>query len=120
MMTPVTGKADLLTRPARGGEPDHAAAKQPTAARTQTDTDNQPTAQIDRATLDQAVAKVRELLKTTDTNLKIEVDDATERVIVRVVNEDSGEIIRQFPPKEVLELAKFFHGSKGFMLEEQA
>lgn len=120
MITSVTGKADLLTKPARGGEPDHAAAQTPTAARTQADTDHQATPQIDRRTLDQAVAKVSEILKTTDTNLKIEVDDATERVIVRVVNEDSGEIIRQFPPKEVLELAKFFHGSKGFLLEEQA
>jgi flagellar protein FlaG len=120
MITPVTGKADLLTTPARGGEPDHAAAKQPTAARTQSDTDNQPTAPIERATLEQAVAKVSEELKTHDTNLKFEIDDSTDRVIVKVIEKDSGEVIRQFPPKEVLNLAKYFNSSKGLLLKEQA
>lgn len=52
MITSVTGKADLLTTPARGGEPDHAAAKQPTAARTQSDTEKTPFTPIDRATLE--------------------------------------------------------------------
>ncbi len=120
MITPVTGKADLLTTPARGGEPDHAAAKQPTAARTQPDTDNQPPAPIERATLEQAVAKVSEELKSHDTNLKFEIDDSTDRVIVKVIEKDSGEVIRQFPPKEVLNLAKYFNSSKGLLLKEEA
>ncbi len=120
MITSVTGKADLLTTPARGGEPDHAAAKQPTAARTQSDTENKPTAPIDRATLEQAVAKVSEDIQAHDTNLKFEIDDSTDRVIVKVIEKDSGEVIRQFPPKEVLELAKFFNSSKGLLLKEQA
>ncbi len=120
MITPVTGKADLLTTPARGGEPDHAAAQQPAAARTQTDTENTPTGPIDRATLERAVAKVSEDIKTHDTNLKFEIDDSTDRVVVKVIEKDSGEVIRQFPPKAVLELAKFFNSSKGFLLEEQA
>jgi flagellar protein FlaG len=120
MITSVTGKADLLTTPARGGEPDHAADKQPTAARTQSDTDNSPTAPIDRATLEQAVAKVSEDIKAHDTNLKFEIDDATDRVVVKVIAKDSGEVIRQFPPKEVLNLAKYFNSSKGLLLKEQA
>ena len=119
MITPVSNKADLLTSPARGGEPDHAAAKTPTAARTQPDSDKTAPFNTDRASLDHAVAKVSEVLKTTD--LKLEVDDATDRVVVKVVKEDSGEVIRQFPPKEVLALAKYLSTSnKGALLEEQA
>lgn len=120
MITPVTGKADLLTTPARGGEPDHAAAKQPTAARTPADTEQTPAAPIDRATLERAVAKVSEEVKAHDTNLKFEIDDSTDRVIVKVIAQDSGKVIRQYPPKEVLELAKFFNSSKGVLLKEQA
>lgn len=120
MITSVPGKADLLTTPARGGEPDHAAAHQPTAARTQSDTENKPTAPIDRDSLEQAVAKVSEDLHAHDTNLKFEIDDSTDRVIVKVIEKDTGEVIRQFPPKEVLELAKFFNSSKGLLLKEQA
>ncbi|MCS6284678.1 MAG: flagellar protein FlaG [Nitrospira sp.] len=120
MITSVTSKADLLTTPARGSEPDHAAAKQPSAARTQSDTENTPTAPVDRTALEQAVAKVSEDIKAHDTNLKFEIDDSTDRVVVKVIEKDSGEVIRQFPPKEVLELAKFFNASKGFLLKEQA
>lgn len=120
MITPVTGKADLLTTPAHGGEPDHAAAKQPTVARMQSDTENKPTAPIDRTTLEQAVAKVSEDVQAHDTNLKFEIDDSTERVIVKVIATDSGKVIRELPPKEVVELAKFFDKSKGILLKEEA
>lgn len=120
MITSVTGKADLLTTPARGGEPDHAAAKKPTVARTQSDTENKPTAQIDRKTLEQAVAKVSEDVQAHDTNLKFEIDDSTDQVIVKVVKKDSGEVIRQIPSKEVVDLARFFKNSKGLLLKEQA
>jgi flagellar protein FlaG len=120
MITPVTHKADLLTTPRQGGEPDHAAVTGPTAAGTQPDSDKTPSGPIDRASFDQAVAKVSEILKSTDTRLKIEVDDATKRVVVKILKGDSEEIIRQFPPKEVLQLAKYLSGSKGVLLQEQA
>jgi len=120
MITSVTGKADLLTTPARGGEPDHAAAKQPTAARTQPDTEHKPTAPIERATLEQAVAKVSEDIQGHDTNLKFEIDDTTDRVIVKVIATDSGKVIRELPPKEVIDLEKFFDKSKGVLLKQTA
>lgn len=120
MITSVTGKADLLTVPTQGGEPDHAAAKQPTVARTQSDTEQKPTAPIERATLEQAVAKVSEDIQAHDTNLKFEVDDSTDRVIVKVIAKDSGKVIRELPPKEVIELEKFFDKSKGILLKQTA
>jgi flagellar protein FlaG len=120
MITSVTGKADLLTTPAHGGEPDHAAAKQPTVARTQSDTEKKPTDPIERAQLEQAVAKVSEDVQAHDTNLKFEIDDSTERVIVKVIAKDSGKVIRELPPKEVLELEKFYDKSRGVLLETKA
>lgn len=120
MITPVSKTADLLTTPHHGGEPEEAAAARPTAARTQTRSDKTPSKPIDRATLDQAVAKVSDVFKSTDTKLRMEVDDDTKRVVVKVLREDSGEVIRQFPPKEVLELAKYLSSSKGVLLKEKA
>jgi flagellar protein FlaG len=120
MITSVSNTADLLTTPRQGSEPDNAATERPTAARTQPGSTNATPDPIDQRTLDQAVAKVSEVLKKTDTNLKIEVDEDSKRVIVKILREDSGEVIRQFPPKEVLELAKYLDGSKGVLLEEQA
>lgn len=120
MITPVNKTADLLTTPRHGGEPEDAAAARPTAARTQPGSDKTPSESIDRATLDRAVAKVSDLFKSTDTKLRMEVDDDTKRVIVKVLREDSGEVVRQFPPKEILEMAKYLSSSKGVLLKEQA
>jgi flagellar protein FlaG len=66
------------------------------------------------------VAQVSEVLDSTDPRLKIEVDDETDRVVVKVIKEESGEVIRQFPPEELLELEKFLSGSKGLLLQERA
>ena len=120
MIHKVTPKADLLTSPIRGSEPAEAPAKKPSAAGKQTESDDTPSTPIDRATIDRAVATVSEVLKATDPRLKFEIDHATERVVVKIVKEDSGEVIRQFPPEELLELEKYLSGPKGVLLEERA
>ena len=120
MITSVSKTADLLTTPQRGGEPEGAAAMRPTAARMQTDTESTPSQPIDRATLDQAVAKVSEVLKSTDTQVRLEVDQDSDRVIVKVMKEGSGEVIRQIPAKEMVELSKYIANLKGVFLEERA
>lgn len=120
MITPVNKTADLLTTPHQGGEPEHAAVTNPTAARTQPGSDKTPSQPIDRAVLDQAVAKVSDLIKTTDAKLRLEVDDDTKRVVVKVFSEESGKVIRQIPAKEVLEMEKYFSSSKGMLLKQQA
>jgi flagellar protein FlaG len=52
--------------------------------------------------------------------LQFEVDPDLHRVIVKIMNGDSGEVIRQIPPQEVLDLAKNLQASKGLLLKQQA
>jgi len=111
MITPINNKADLLITPRTGGEPDEAAAKRPAAARTQLDSHHdvsQPTERtvFDRSTLNQAAAIVSEVLRSMDTHVELQIDQESDQVVVKVLK-DSGEVIRQFPPKELLELAKY-------------
>lgn len=78
-----------------------------------------------RAMLDRAVGTVEHMLKSADLQVKLLVDEETEQVVVRVVKE-SGEVIRQFPPEEILELARYLseeqtdRPDKGMLLEERA
>jgi flagellar protein FlaG len=106
MITSVHNKADLLITPRKGGEPDKAAATRLPAARTQPDSSRDATQSTDRAVLDRAVAAVGEALKSSGTHVKLQLDQDSDQVVVKVLKE-SGEVIRQFPPKEVLELAKY-------------
>ncbi len=86
------------------------------------DSDGQSTFQApaDRARVDRAAKKVNEVLSLADPRLKIEVDDETKRVVVKVIEQKSGEVIRQIPAKELLELEKYLSSPKGILLREQA
>ena len=132
MITSVQHQADLLIAPRKGGEPDKAAATRPAAARTQLDFPHDAgklderavieRAAVDRMQLDKAAAAVNDALKSAGTQVKLQLDQESEQVVVKVVKE-SGEVIRQFPPKEVLELAKYLAqegklpADKGVLLE---
>ena len=134
MITSVHNKADLLIAPRKGGEPDKAAATRPAAARKQLDSphdasESDERAVFDRATgsqspLDKAVVAVNEALKSAGTHVKLQVDQDSSQVVVKVLKE-SGEVIRQFPPEEVLKLAKYLSqegtltADKGLLIEER-
>ena len=77
-------------------------------------------ASADRAGINQAATKVNEVLNLADPRLKIEVDDETKRVVVKVIEQKSGEVIRQIPAEELLELEKYLSSPKGILLREQA
>ena len=130
MITPVSNTADLPTMPRRGGEPDNATARRPAAAWMQPDSqhvedshhaESEP---LDRAGLERAAVKVNEALLSAGTRVKLLVDQGSEQVVVKVMKE-SGEVLRQFPPEELLELAKYlskeqtFPAGKGMLVEER-
>jgi flagellar protein FlaG len=71
-----------------------------------------------RVALEQAVGKVREALQQSGSQLQIEVDPELHRVVVKILSRDSGEVIRQIPPQEVIDLAKNLAGSKGLLFGE--
>ncbi len=84
------------------------------------DSDGQSAFQNDRARVDRAATKVNEVMSLADLRLKIEVDDETKRVVVKVIEQKSGEVIRQIPAKELLELEQYLSSQKGILLSEQA
>ena len=52
-------------------------------------------------------------------HLEISVDSELERVVVRVVADDSREVVRQIPPDRVLEAAKLIDRLVGLLVDEQ-
>ncbi len=52
------------------------------------------------------VAKVNDYVQTVQRDLQFSVDDELERTVIRVVDSDSGELIRQIPEDIFLELAR--------------
>lgn len=120
MIQHVAPKSDHPAVSTRAHEPAEVVARQLRAASKFSDSEPAQSGPLDRAAIDRAAAKVGKVLESTEPRLKIEVDDETDRVIVKVVQQDSGKVIRQIPPEELLQLEKYLSSVKGLLLHEQA
>lgn len=80
-----------------------------------------PTAQgADPAVLKKATEQINEFIKSSSRNLQFSVDKGTGRIIVKVVDQESGEIIRQIPPEETLAIAKNLDNPQGIIIRSKA
>ncbi|RZQ55826.1 flagellar protein [Pseudidiomarina tainanensis] len=52
--------------------------------------------------------------------IHFEFDDSSGRTIVKVVSQESGEVIRQIPNEEVLRIAQHLHEMSGLLVREEA
>lgn len=66
--------------------------------------------------VEQAIAQIQDYLSDARRQLHFEVDPANGRTIVRVINPETGEVVRQIPGDEVLQLAAAIgtHGGQVF------
>lgn len=68
----------------------------------------------------EATRKVEELFQTVRRNLHFRDDPVSGRMIVSVIDADSGEIIRQIPPERMLIMAENLERIDGLLLGERA
>ncbi len=62
--------------------------------------------QVDPATLRQAAAKANEELRQRASELAFEFDDDSGRIVVKLIDTRTREVLRQIPSKEMLEIAR--------------
>ena len=77
-------------------------------------------AEPDRETLLQAVEDVRKAIEPVAQNLLFSIDDDTGRTIVKVVDAQTDEVIRQMPSEEVLAISKAIDKLKGVLIQQKA
>ncbi|MBI5672624.1 MAG: flagellar protein FlaG [Nitrospirae bacterium] len=119
MIHSVTPKADLRVERTRGEQPAGAVGQKPKVRQEEAEEQSTSQASAERSRVEQAATRVNEVLSLANPQLRISVDDETERVVVKVVEQESGEVIRQIPPEELLELEKYLSSPKGLLLQEQ-
>lgn len=67
-----------------------------------------------------AVDNVKELATGLNRNLQFSVDRDTGKTIVRIVDAENGEVVRQIPSEEFLALSKNLNELQGMLLHAQA
>ena len=55
---------------------------------------------------DNAVKEINQALETLATSLKFEVDDESGQTLVKVIDQDSGEVLRQIPSEATVRIAR--------------
>lgn len=75
--------------------------------------------QPDPAQLNQALQSINKALQSSSSNIEFTVDDDTERTVVKIVDQQTGDVIRQMPSAEALEIAKALDRAAGKLIDHE-
>ena len=75
---------------------------------------------VDDPHLGEAVKRLSEALQQANVELQMDVDPDLHRVIVKIVDGQSGQLIRQIPAEDAVNLAKDLQSWNGLLVEKHA
>lgn len=96
------------------------ASARPGSTVTEVQQDAADRAQNQRGQLDTAVANIQSYAQSVTRNLNFSIDDSTGDVVVKVIDGESGKVVRQIPSEEVLKLAARLDDMRSLMFEARA
>jgi len=70
--------------------------------------------------VEEVVFSTNDLLKRLNTELKVELDDELNMVVVKVIDSDSQEVVRQIPAEEFVELSKRMKDAIGMLFDKES
>lgn len=79
--------------------------------------------QLSVDTVKAAIVTGNDLLSTVNRNLQFQVDDATNLVVIKIVDNKTGELVRQIPTVEMLDFIKHMkemEGKAGTIMHKEA
>lgn len=74
---------------------------------------------IDPKELKAAVDKANKVLFKNNTHLQFKVHEITKDVMVKVINDESGEVLKEFPPEKILDMVAKLWEIAGLFVDEK-
>lgn len=74
----------------------------------------------DAAQVKQATEMINKTIQTLSRNLEFSVDEQSKENVVKVVDTDTGDVIRQIPSEETLQIAKALDQLQGLIIKQKA
>lgn len=68
--------------------------------------------------VEEMVEALKELTQTLQTKLNFSVDAGTKNIVVKVIDKDTDEVIKQIPPESLLKLQETMQDLTGFLLSD--
>lgn len=81
---------------------------------------NQETPGLTQEKQKEAVDKLNEFVKTTNNALEFSIDEDTGRQLVKLIDTQTKEVIRQIPTEEALQIAKVLDKFQGLLIQNKA
>ena len=78
------------------------------------------TSQPSREVVAKAAADIQQFVQSMGRNLSFSVDETTGYNVVRVVNPNTGELVRQLPSEELLKIARDFQRLNNVLVSQRA
>ena len=107
----ITAQFHVIDRLTRRGAVSQQDGKQPVT----TAVDTAP-AQVDPRDVKQATLEINQALKSLNDHLQFSVDSTTDSTVVRLIDGDTGEVLRQIPPEEILRLRAYYKDHQGLLV----
>lgn len=77
-------------------------------------------AEPSRERLEEAVNAVNDFLKPINNSIQFSLDEDTGKTVVKVIDLETKDLIRQFPSEEMLAIAKAIDQMKGLLVHQKA
>ena len=74
----------------------------------------------DPGKLKQAVQEIEKFVQSVKRNLEFSIDEASGKVVVKVIASESGLVVRQIPSEEVLKLAESLNTASNVLFDAKA
>ena len=91
-----------------------------TATESATVTPQQVGKEPSRDQLNKAVSDLNQSSQMKTQGLEFSIDEDSQRTVVKVIDQETKEVLRQIPTKEALALAKAFESAKGALISQSA
>ena len=79
-----------------------------------------PVPPVDAKMLEKAVKDLSQGVQNLQRSLQFSIDESSGRTVIKVVDKDTKEVIRQIPEQQVLELAARLDKSAGVFVQDEA
>ena len=125
MLLPITGSPastgiDPTGNPAGRAPASANLAEPPAPVQQAQDNESRPAASVDAAQLQEALQRMREKVRAAGSELHFELDRNTGKTLVKVIDAQSNEVIRQIPPEEMLAIARNIDRMEGLLIRQKA
>lgn len=117
---PVKSGSQAIERSTPEAKVDAAGEAAAAAAKARAEVDVQRYAQASKEVMQAAARQIQGYLRDSGRNLNVSVDESTGYYVARVVNPETGEVVRSLPSEETLRIARSIDQMRGMLVNQRA